>query len=126
MAGFKQPVYEVLSFNLQSFSIYDSKYELFETKYNSPIAKDGLNDYNFKLLDTIAINGRNTYMVYFKNKKKKKAAGLEGILYIDENNYAVAKAIMRIKGVLDISGIHEFLYIPKENLWFPTQKNLKS
>lgn len=125
MAGFKQPVYEVLSFNLQSFSIYDSKYELFETKYNSPIAKDALNDYNFKLLDTIAINGRNTYMVYFKNKKKEKAAGLEGILYIDENNYAVAKAIMRIKGVLDITGIHEFLYIPKENLWFPTQKKFK-
>jgi hypothetical protein len=125
MAGFKQPVYEVLSFNLQSFSIYDSKYELFETKYNSPIAKDAFNDYNFKLLDTVAINGRDTYMVYFKNKKKEKAAGLEGILYIDGSSYAVAKAIMRIKGVLDISGIHEFQYIPTEKLWFPTQKKFK-
>ncbi|WP_264565731.1 DUF5686 and carboxypeptidase regulatory-like domain-containing protein [Flavobacterium sp. N3904] len=125
MAGFKQPVYEVLSFNLQSFSIYDSKYELFETKYNSPIATDALDDYNFKLLDTITISGRKTYMVYFKNKKKRKASGLEGILYIDQNNYAIAKAIMRIKGILDISGIHEFQYIPEENLWFPTQKKFK-
>ena len=125
MAGFKQPVYEVLAFNLQSFSIYDSKYELFETKYNSPIAKDALDDYNFKLLDTVAIKGRNTYMIYFKNKKKRKASGLEGILYIDQNNYAIAKAIMRIKGILDISGIHEYQYIPEENLWFPTQKKFK-
>ncbi|WP_100842438.1 DUF5686 family protein [Flavobacterium sp. 5] len=125
MAGFKQPVYEILTFNLQSFSIYDSKYELFETKYNSPIANDALKDYNFKLLDTIVINGRNTFMIHFKNKKKKKEEGLEGILYIDQNNYGIAKAIMRIRGILNISGIHEFQYIPEEQLWFPTQKKFK-
>lgn len=125
MAGFKKPVYEVLSFNLQSFSIYDPKYELFETKYNSPIANNALENYNFKLLDTVTIGGRNTYMIYFKNKKKKKASGLEGILYIDQTNYAIAKAIMRIKGILDISGIHEFQYIPEQNLWFPIQKKIK-
>ncbi|TDE54917.1 DUF5686 family protein [Flavobacterium sp. GT3P67] len=125
MAGFKQPVYEVIAFNLQSFSIYDSSYELFETKYNSPIANDALKDYNYKLLDSLIIDGRNTYMIYFKNKKKRKASGLEGVLYIDQNNFAVAKAVMRIKGVLDISGIHDFKYIPNEKLWFPTDKTFK-
>lgn len=125
MAGFKQPIYEILAFNLQSFSIYDSSYELFETQYNSPIANDALKDYNFKLLDSLTIDGRNTYMIYFKNKKKRKAAGLEGVLYIDQNNYAVAKAIMRIKGILDISAIHEFHYVPKEQLWFPIHKTFK-
>lgn len=125
MAGFKQPVYEILTFNLQSYSIYDPKYELFETKYKSPIANDALNDYNYWILDTVAINGRNTYMVYFKNKKEKRAAGLEGILYIDEVNFAVAKAIMRIKGILDISGIHEFQFIPEKYLWFPTATKFK-
>jgi hypothetical protein len=125
MAGFKQPVYEIIAFNLQSFSIYDSSYELFETKYNSPIANDALNDYNYKLLDSLIIDGRNTYMVYFKNKKKRRVSGLEGVLYIDQNNFAVAKAVMRIKGVLDISGIHDFKYIPNEKLWFPTDKTFK-
>ena len=125
MAGFKQPVYEIIAFNLQSFSIYDAKYELFETKYNSPIGLDSRRDYNYKLLDTVAINGRNAYMIYFKNKKKSKAAGLEGVLYIDQNNFAVAKAVMRIKGILDISGTHEFQYIPEVNLWFPMNKTFK-
>jgi hypothetical protein len=125
MAGFKQPIYEIIAFNLQSFSVYDSRYELFETKYNSPIAIDALKEYNYQLLDTAIVNGRNTYIVYFKNKKKSKASGLEGVLYIDQNNYAVAKAIMRIKGLLDISGIHEFQYIPEENLWFPIRKTFK-
>jgi hypothetical protein len=45
----------VLIFNL---SIYDGNYEL-ETKYQSPIADDAISDYNYKLLDTLAINGDN-------------------------------------------------------------------
>ncbi|TRX01251.1 DUF5686 family protein [Flavobacterium gawalongense] len=125
MAGFKQPVYEIIAFNLQSFSIYDSSYELFETKYNSPIANDALKDYNYKLLDSLIIEGRNTYMIYFKNKKKRKASGLEGVLYIDQNNFAVARAVMRIKGVLDISGIHDFKYIPNDDLWLPSDNTFK-
>ncbi|WP_026715403.1 DUF5686 family protein [Flavobacterium daejeonense] len=125
MAGLKQPLYEILSFNLQSFSIYDSKYELFETKYNSPITENSFRDYDYKLLDTIAISGRNSFMIYFKNKKKSKAKGLEGILYIDQHSYAVTKAIMRIRGLLDISGSHEFEYFPEENLWFPTHKSFR-
>ncbi|MCD0475149.1 DUF5686 and carboxypeptidase regulatory-like domain-containing protein [Flavobacterium sp. EDS] len=125
MAGFKQPIYEVIAFNLQSISIYDSNYELFETKYNSPIAKDALKDYNYKLLDTVLIKGRETYMVYFKNRMRKPELGLEGVLYIDQDSYAIAKAVMRIKGVLDISGIHEFDYIPEQKIWFPKGSTFK-
>ncbi len=125
MAGLKQPLYEILAFNLQSFSIYEPKYELFETKYNSPIADDAIREYNYKLLDTVVISGRNAYMIYFKNKKKSKAKGLEGILYVDQNNYAITKAIMRIRGLLDISGTHEFEYNPTENIWFPRHKNFQ-
>jgi hypothetical protein len=36
MAGFKQPVYEILAFSLQSFSVYMILWT-FETKYNSPL-----------------------------------------------------------------------------------------
>jgi len=123
MAGFKQPIYEILAFNLQSFSIYDKEYELFETNYSSPISRLGLSNYNYKILDTVSIQDRPTLMVYFKNKKK--ASGLEGVLYIDQQNYAIAKAIMRIKGVLDITGTHEFKFLPDEKIWFPVAKKFK-
>jgi hypothetical protein len=83
----------VLIFNL---SIYDGNYELAETKYQSPIADDAISDYNYKLLDTLAINGRQSTWSTFKIKGTW-AAGLEGILYIDQENYAIAKAILRIK-----------------------------
>ncbi len=123
MAGLKQPIYEILGFKLQSFSIYDSNYELFETKYNSPIENNALKEYKYQLLDSTNIQGREVYIIHFK--KKKKTGGLEGVLYIDKNNYAIAKAIMRIRGVLDISGIHEFNYLPKEKIWFPANKSFK-
>jgi hypothetical protein len=125
MAGFKQPVYEIIAFNLQSISVYDPKYELFETKYESPISRDALSDYNYKLLDTVPIKGRNTFMVYFKNKKKRKVTGLEGVLYIDQATFAIAKAVMRIKGVLDISAVHEFEYAANEHVWFQSNTTFK-
>ncbi len=125
MAGFKQPIYELLGFSLQSFSIYDNKYELFETKYLSPISNLALRDYRYKLLDTTTLDNRKVLVVYFKNKKKQNSAGLEGLLYIDAEKFAVAKAIMRIRGVLDISGTHEFEYVQEEKIWFPIRKNFK-
>ncbi|TPG38804.1 DUF5686 family protein [Flavobacterium pectinovorum] len=125
IAGFKQPIYEIIAFNLQSISIYDSKYELFETKYENPISNSATLNYNYKLLDTVNIKGRETYMIYFKNKQKRRSSGLEGVLYIDQENFAVAKAVMRIKGVLDISGIHEFEYVPSEKIWFQSNTTFK-
>jgi len=125
MAGFKNPIYEVIAFNLQSISIYDNKYELFETKYENPISNTATSSYNYKLLDTVNIKGRETYMIYFKNKQNRKSSGLEGVLYIDQENFAVAKAVMRIKGVLDISGIHEFEYVPSEKIWFQSNTTFK-
>lgn len=122
MAGFKEPIYELLGFGLQSFSVYNDKYELFETKYKSPISNNALKEYRYKILDTTSIANREVVVIYFKNKNKK---GLEGLLYIDSESYAIAKAVMRIRGVLDISGIHEFTYLTNEKLWFPIKKNFK-
>ena len=123
MSGFKQPIYEVLGLTLQSFSVYDTKYELLETKYKSPITANSFTDYSYKLLDSTTIQKRKTYVIYFKNKRK--TTGLSGLLYIDGTNFGVAKAIMRAKGVLDVTGIHEFNYLEKENIWFPKHKIFK-
>ena len=123
MAGFKEPIYELLGFGLQSFSIYDDNYELFETKYKSPISATALKEYRYKILDTVSIDNRNVVVLYFKNKISNK--GLEGLLYVDTENYSIAKAVMRIRGVLNITGIHEFTYLETERIWFPMRKNFK-
>jgi hypothetical protein len=125
MGGFRQPVYELMAVKLQSFSLYDKRYELLATKYNSPIDDHALSDYNFRLLDTVNIDGRKTFMVFFRTKKKRSAAGLQGVLYIDVENYAVAKAIIRNRGVIDVTATHDFRYVPEQKLWFPISEELR-
>jgi hypothetical protein len=125
MSGFDKPVYEIISFHLQSFSVYDSKYELFETKYPSPVASDAFRNYNFRLLDTLLVNHRKTFLIQFKPQRKHSKNGLQGILYIDKENYAIAKAIFRLTTILDITSKHEFEFLDDQKLWFPTIKDLK-
>jgi len=125
MSGFKEPIYDIIGFNLQSYSLYDSKYELFETKYISPISINGLLSYNYKILDTLMVDNKKSAVVYFKNKLKKNSSGLEGVLFIDLNNYAVSKAIIRIKGIIDITAFHEFTFIEKSNIWMPLSNEFK-
>ena len=125
MSGFKNSFYEIIGFNLQSFSPYDEKYEFFETKYVSPISSLGLKDYDYQFLNSVKINNRTCYAVYFINKRKRNKNGLEGVLYIDSENFGLAKAIIRIRGILDITSIHDFDYLPNENLWFPIMNEFK-
>ncbi|TRW26629.1 carboxypeptidase-like regulatory domain-containing protein [Flavobacterium zepuense] len=124
MAGFKQPLYEFIGLKLQSYSVYTDKIDLLETKYAGPMANDALSEYNYKILDTVSINKRQAYMIYFvpKHRGKKK---LSGILYIDTYNYGVAKAVFRVRNVLDITSTHFFTYEKDQQLWFPDRKTLK-
>ena len=124
MAGFKQPLYEFIGLKLQSYSVYTDKIDLLETKYAGPMADDALTEYNYKILDTVSVNNRDSYMIYFssKNRMKKK---LNGILYIDTTTYGVSKAVFRVKNVLDITSTHFFTYEEDMGLWFPDHKTLK-
>lgn len=124
MAGFKQPLYELIGLKLQSYSVYDNL-DLMETRYAGPLSENAFSDYKYKILDTVSIENRRAYMIYFSPKKKRKKNSLEGILYIDQNNFGVAKAIFRVRSVLDITATHFFTYEKDLQLWFPDKKTLK-
>lgn len=123
MAGFKQPLYELIGLKLQSYSVYTDDIDLIETKYAGPLANDAFTEYNYKILDTVSIDNRNAYMIHFFPKKKKKK--LEGIIYIDSATYGVAKAVFRVSNVLNITSTHFFKYVPDKGVWFPDKKTLK-
>ena len=125
MAGFKKPIYELIGLKLMSFSIYEDQYDLLETKFNGPLGPTALDDYSYKILDTLSIQKRKVYLIFFANKKRKKENGLHGVLYIDAENYAVAKAVLRVKSIIDISANHEYTYFPAENIWFPNGRTFK-
>ena len=122
VAGLNEPIYELMGFNLQSFSIYNSVYQLLESKFDNPISKKGIAKFQYLIIDSLDIENRKTALVYFKNKSKAKADGLQGVLYIDLQNFAIARAEFRTIGVVQITGIHSFHYFEKEQIWFPINK----
>lgn len=124
MAGFKQPLYEFISLKLQSYSVYED-IDIVESRYAGPLTKNALHEYHYRILDTVPIENRQAYMVYFTPKKEKRKNKLEGILYIDLNNFGVAKAIFRVKNVIDVTSNHYFKYEKENDLWFPDRKTLK-
>jgi hypothetical protein len=125
MAGFKKPIYELIGLRLQSFSIYNNQYDLLENTYNGPVGKNALKDYSYTILDTLFIQNRKVYLILFANKNKEKENGLHGVLCIDAENYAVAKAVLRIKNIIDVAATHEFEYFPDQKLWIPNTNTFK-
>ncbi|HBD25647.1 DUF5686 family protein [Flavobacterium sp.] len=124
MAGFEQPVYEYLGLKLISYSVYENPFEILEIPVQNPISNFGRKLYNYKLIDTVKIDGRSAYRIYFE-PKKLNTNRLRGLLYIDTQNYAIAKAYFRIYGVVNINATYTFDYRKDTDIWFPKNRKFK-
>ncbi len=124
MAGFNDPVYEVLALNIESLSFYDDVYTLLGTNYINPLAKNALRKYHYKILDTITRKNDSAYMIYYKPKRKSEFVGLEGVLYINANSYAIEKGIAELKGIINVKASQTFKYRPKHQIWFPDETHI--
>lgn len=123
MAGFEEPIYRALAIQLQSFSFYDDTYAIFGTEYTNPITHSGTRIYNYKILDTIHAK-RDAFLIYYKEKENHDVTGLEGVLYIDTQTFALQKAVAQLKGRVMVNATQNFKYFPEENSWFPSSKKL--
>jgi hypothetical protein len=124
MAGFKQPVYEYLGLKLISYSVYENPFEILEIPVQNPISNFGRKLYNYKLIDTVTIDGRKAYRIYFE-PKKLNTNRLRGLLYIDTINYAICKAYFRIYGIVNINATYTFDYRKDIDIWFPKNRKFK-
>ncbi|TRZ44849.1 carboxypeptidase-like regulatory domain-containing protein [Robertkochia marina] len=124
MAGLEEPLYRLLKFQLQSFSIYKESYTLLGTTYKSPLAGNALKTYNYRVIDTVLNEGRPAFLVYFYPKRTSKKAQLKGALYIDTVSLALQKGHIQHRNGLDISARQDYTYFEEENIWFPTQAKL--
>lgn len=123
MAGFKEPLYEFLGLHLLSYSVYENPFEIIEIPVQNPISNYGRKLYTYHLLDSLQIDNRKVYRIYFE-PKKLKSNRLRGVLFVDAKNYAIAKAYYRIYGVVNIEANYLFTYLPENDLWFPKSRKI--
>jgi hypothetical protein len=121
IAGFKKPVYEILSLSVNAFSLYRKDFRIFETDYAGPLQKSAFKNYTFRILDTTAAS-RPAFVIYFKPKRKRAVAGLEGILYLDTETFAIQQAKAQLLGAIKLEIDQEYQYFPEEELWFPKRQ----
>ena len=120
-AGFEEPIYNVLTLEVNPLSLYKKDYQLYKTEYAGPLANDALKNYDYKILDT-TITERPAFMVYFKPRREKVVAGLEGILYLDTTSLAIQKAKAQLLGAVKLEVIHNYEYYPEKDIWFPSEQ----
>ncbi len=124
MAGLQQPIYEFLAITIQDFDFYDDTYTVIGTKYANPIADNALKQYDYKILDTVKNTQGNSFMVYYKPKKKEDIAGLQGVLYIDDKSFAITSAIAELRGIVDVKATQSYEYIDEHDIWFPIETHI--
>ncbi len=124
MAGLKEPIYELLAITFQDLSFYNEYYVLAGTKYINPIADDALKTYNYKILDTVKTASGSSILIYFKPKEKKETLGIEGVLYIDNQSFALTKAIAELKGMVNVKATQNYNYLKPNNTWFPENMDI--
>lgn len=124
MAGFEKPLYEYLGLKLVSYSAYENPFKILEIPVQNPISNYGRKLYSYKLIDTVSIQGRKAFRIYFQ-PKKLNSNKLRGLLYIDTETFAIAKAFYRIYGVVNINATYTFNYRKEEQVWFPKKRDFK-
>ena len=123
-AGFEEPVYNILAMDLHPLSLYKDEYKIYKTEYAGPLAKNALKNYEYKILDTTSTE-RPAYMIYFKPKREKVVAGLEGILYLDTISLAIQKAKAQLLGAIKLEVNHNYKYYPEKDIWFPSEQSTR-
>ncbi len=124
MAGFKQPLYEYLGLQLVSYSIYENPFTILEIPVHNPISNFGRKLYTYRLLDTLKVDNRTVYRVYFQ-PKKLKSSSLRGLLYVDAETYGIAKAFYKIYGLITINATYTFDYKSDTKIWFPKKRKFE-
>ena len=125
VSGLKDPSFTVLATQFQSLSFYDDLIKVFDKNYLNPISRGSSKKYFFSLEDTLYSPSYDTiFVISYRPFKGKNFNGLEGILHINTNNYAIQSVMAQPFGDLSTTAKIQQKYEFIENKhWFPVQLN---
>ncbi|REC50398.1 DUF5686 family protein [Chryseobacterium pennipullorum] len=114
MAGIKDPIYELMTFRSNKNQI------------PKEIREENRNLYRFFLTDSIEIEGRQNYVIRFRQvdyKRTVKQRKFNGYLYVDKETYALKKIESNSK--VKSEGSITSIWKPVDNKWFLVKENYK-
>jgi len=127
VSGFKNPIFAFIGSQLQSFSFYNERFNIFEKYYINPISNGCTSKYYFQIEDTLYnTQTDSTFIISYRPKVNTNFEGLKGLLYINTFHWAIENAtaepaIEQEKGI-NIK-IQQKYVLMEGNQWFPVQLN---
>ncbi|HFS67619.1 MAG TPA: carboxypeptidase-like regulatory domain-containing protein [Flavobacteriia bacterium] len=117
VAGFKNPLYELLAFTASDFNVYNDDYKFLFSQYLGPLSKRSFKQYKYKLRDTTLIQDRPVIVIDYKNTKKPL---ISGQLYIDKQTLGIAKLTINTYKNFQLKAIYNYTYNEANNIWLPS------
>jgi hypothetical protein len=126
VSGLENPLFSLLATELQSFSFYGNQITILETNYISPLNPAAFSRYVYHLKDTLYQGQDTVFVVGYHPVAGANYDGLEGLLYINTNKWAlqnvIAKPSRQIQAGLNFR-IQQMYEQPDGEHWFPVQLN---
>jgi hypothetical protein len=125
ISGFQDPIFVFLVSQIQSTSFYHEFFQILDKSYINPISNGSINKYIFILEDTLyTARGDSVFIISYRPRPNTNFEGLEGVLYINSNKWAIQNAIARPARPegLSIKIQQKYEYIDGKQ-WFPVQLN---
>ncbi|WP_312345695.1 DUF5686 family protein [Chryseobacterium binzhouense] len=115
MSGFKNPIYEALAINISNLN-----------RTPRQLRPENRKLFNFYVTDTIQIDGRDTFVIKFKeitDKKRQNPRKFNGKIYIDSQTFALKKFESISKKINE--GNIVSVWKPINNKWFLAYEDMK-
>ena len=124
VSGFKDPSFVALANDVQPFSFYGDYFDLIDKSFLNPISPNSTKKYFFNIEDTLYQGIDSVFIISFHPKKGKNFTGLEGMLYINTNGYALQNVIAQPaeQGFMQMKIEQSYIFLEGKQ-WFPNQLN---
>ncbi len=116
IAGLKEPLYELLAYQMNSYGLYDDQYRFLVKEYESPVSKSSIGRYAYRIEDTLYYQGRKIINIAYRHRHKPL---ITGNMYIDEKSKAIAYMSLNTNGSMVLNTKFHLKYFPLKDIWMP-------
>ena len=121
-------IFERMANTFNDIDIHKNNIEILKKSFVSPISTTGFETYDYVLHDSIIVNNKKTYSIYFFPRRNGDLA-FEGFLWVADKNFSVTKIKMKIHKDINLNFVRrlsfekEFtikddsIYLPKIDIY---------
>lgn len=121
-------IFERLSNAFNEIDIHKNNIEVLKKSFVSPISTTGFETYDYVLHDSITVNNKKTYSIYFFPRRNGDLA-FEGFFWVADKNFSITKIKMKIHKDINLNFVRKLsfekeftikddsIYLPKKDIY---------